>query len=103
VVNYMADRVAVMYAGQIVEIGPCEVIMRNPIHPYTRRLIAAVPIPDLDRPLNLDTLEIPKKPTQNWNPVFVQDEGGAHLTHLDLGEGHMVLAKPQADMRELRP
>jgi peptide/nickel transport system ATP-binding protein len=103
VVNYMADRVAVMYAGQIVEIGPCEVIMRNPIHPYTRRLIAAVPIPDLDRPLNLDTLEIPKKPTQNWNPVFVQDEGGAHLTHLDLGEGHLVLAKPQADMRELRP
>ncbi|SFA92098.1 peptide/nickel transport system ATP-binding protein [Rhizobium sp. NFR07] len=103
VVNYMADRVAVMYAGQIVEIGPCEVIMRNPVHPYTRRLIAAVPIPDLDRPLNLDTLEIPKKPTQNWSPVFVQDEGGAHLTHLDLGEGHLVLAKPQADMRELRP
>ncbi len=102
VVNYMADRVAVMYAGQIVEIGPCEVIMRNPAHPYTKRLIAAVPIPDLDRPLNLDTLYLPKKATQNWAPVFVQDEGGERLTHLDLGEGHFVLAKPQADLRELR-
>jgi peptide/nickel transport system ATP-binding protein len=102
VVNYMADRVAVMYAGQIVEIGPCDVIMRNPAHPYTKRLIAAVPIPDLDRPLNLDLLEMPKKPKQGWDPVFVQDDGGERLTHLDLGGGHLVLAKPQADMRELK-
>ncbi|AYD03337.1 ABC transporter ATP-binding protein [Neorhizobium sp. NCHU2750] len=103
VVNYMADRVAVMYAGRIVEIGPCEVIMRNPVHPYTKRLIAAVPIPDLDRPLDLDALEIPRKPTQNWHSVFVQDEGGERLTQIDLGHGHLVLAKPQADLRELRP
>jgi peptide/nickel transport system ATP-binding protein len=102
VVNYMADRVAVMYAGRIVEIGPCDVIMRNPVHPYTKRLIAAVPIPDLDRPLNLDSLEIPKKPTQNWNPAFVQDDG-ERLTQIDLGDGHFVLAKPQAQMKELRP
>ncbi len=102
VVNYMADRVAVMYAGRIVEIGPCEIIMRNPTHPYTRRLIAAVPIPDLDRPLNLDQLDIPKKPTQDWNPAFVQD-AGERLTQIDLGGGHFVLAKPQASIRELQP
>ncbi|MBW9088322.1 ABC transporter ATP-binding protein [Rhizobium wenxiniae] len=102
VVNYMADRVAVMYAGRIVEIGPCEIIMRNPMHPYTRRLIAAVPIPDLDRPLNLDQLDIPKKPTQDWNPAFIQDEG-ERLTQIDLGGGHFVLAKPQASIRELQP
>lgn len=102
VVNYMADRVAVMYAGRIVEIGPCDIIMRNPMHPYTRRLIAAVPIPDLDRPLNLDQLDIPKKPTQDWNPAFIQDEG-ERLTQIDLGGGHFVLAKPQANIRELQP
>ncbi|TNM66500.1 ABC transporter ATP-binding protein [Aliirhizobium smilacinae] len=102
VVNYMADRVAVMYAGRIVEIGPCEIIMRNPTHPYTRRLIAAVPIPDLDRPLNLDTLDIPKKATQNWNPAFIQDTG-ERLTQVDLGGGHFVLAKPQSTIRELQP
>jgi peptide/nickel transport system ATP-binding protein len=102
VVNYMADRVAVMYAGRIVEIGPCEVIMRNPAHPYTKRLIAAVPIPDLDRPLNLDALEIPKNPTHDWHPAFIQDDGGERLTQIDLGDGHFVLAKPQSEMRELR-
>ena len=102
VVNYMADRVAVMYAGRIVEIGPCEIIMRNPTHPYTRRLIAAVPIPDLDRPLNLDSLDISKKATQNWHPAFVQDEG-ERLTQVDLGGGHFVLAKPQSTIRELQP
>lgn len=102
VVNYMADRVAVMYAGRIVEIGPCEIIMRNPMHPYTRRLIAAVPIPDLDRPLNLDQLDIPRKPTQDWHPAFIQDEG-ERLTQIDLGGGHFVLAKPQTSIRELQP
>lgn len=102
VVNYMADRVAVMYAGRIVEIGPCEIIMRNPAHPYTRRLIAAVPIPDLDRPLNLDQLDMPKKPTQDWHPAFIQDEG-ERLTQIDLGGGHFVLAKPQTSIRELQP
>ncbi len=102
VVNYMADRVAVMYAGRIVEIGPCEIIMRNPAHPYTRRLIAAVPIPDLDRPLNLDQLDMPKKPTQDWHPAFVQDEG-ERLTQIDLGGGHFVLAKPQTSIGELQP
>jgi peptide/nickel transport system ATP-binding protein len=102
VVNYMADRVAVMYAGRIVEMGPCEIIMRNPTHPYTRRLIAAVPIPDLDRPLNLDSLDIPRKPTQDWHPAFIQDEG-ERLTQVDLGGGHFVLAKPQVNIRELQP
>ncbi len=45
-VKYMADRVAVMYLGQIVEIGTTCDIFANPIHPYTQILIESVPIPD---------------------------------------------------------
>jgi oligopeptide/dipeptide ABC transporter ATP-binding protein len=46
VVRYLADRVAVMYVGQIVEEGDTERIFRDPRHPYTRALLAAVPSVD---------------------------------------------------------
>jgi oligopeptide/dipeptide ABC transporter ATP-binding protein len=45
-VKYMTDRVAVMYLGQIVEVGNTSEIFSNPMHPYTRVLIDSVPVPD---------------------------------------------------------
>lgn len=46
VVRLMADRVAVMYAGHIVESGPTSVVWNDPVHPYTRALLGAIPHPD---------------------------------------------------------
>jgi oligopeptide/dipeptide ABC transporter ATP-binding protein len=48
-VKYLADRIAVMYLGVIVEEGTAAQIIRSPRHPYTRALISAVPVPDPDR------------------------------------------------------
>ncbi|MBI4280559.1 MAG: ABC transporter ATP-binding protein [Armatimonadetes bacterium] len=44
--RYMSDRIAIMYLGRIVEVGLTEALIRRPMHPYTRLLIAAVPVPD---------------------------------------------------------
>lgn len=55
-VNYVSDRIAVMYLGKIVEIGKAKELFSKPVHPYTKALLNAVPIPDpeekeKDRPL----------------------------------------------------
>jgi peptide/nickel transport system ATP-binding protein len=49
VVRRLSDRVGVMYLGRLVEIGPAEEVFRNPAHPYTQALIAAIPEPDPSR------------------------------------------------------
>ncbi|EGQ1698751.1 ATP-binding cassette domain-containing protein [Staphylococcus pseudintermedius] len=47
-VKYISDRIAVMHLGRIVELGPADEIYHNPIHPYTKSLLSAVPQPDPD-------------------------------------------------------
>ena len=46
VAKYMCNEIAVMYLGRIMEYGKTEGLFRNPLHPYTQALLAAVPIPD---------------------------------------------------------
>ena len=46
VARYMCNRIAVMFNGKIVEIADTEDLLQNPIHPYTKRLISSIPIPD---------------------------------------------------------
>ena len=59
VVQYMADRIGVMYLGRIVEEGPAHEVVKNPKHPYTKALIDSIPVPD---------------------PEFVHDESAIKLT-----------------------
>lgn len=50
VVNHFSDTIAVMYLGQIVEKAPAKELFLHPIHPYTKALLSAIPIPDVDHP-----------------------------------------------------
>jgi oligopeptide/dipeptide ABC transporter ATP-binding protein len=57
VISQIADRVAVMYAGSLVELGPRSILFRTPAHPYTRGLLKAVPTLRTDRTRPLQTIE----------------------------------------------
>ena len=46
VVKYLCDRVGVLYQGKLAELAPTAEIFENPLHPYTRSLLSAIPLPD---------------------------------------------------------
>ncbi|WP_408954997.1 ABC transporter ATP-binding protein [Natroniella sp. ANB-PHB2] len=47
-IKYLCDRIAILYLGKIMEIGPTDEVIMNPRHPYTKTLLSAVPVPDPD-------------------------------------------------------
>ncbi|BAI74362.1 peptide/nickel transport system ATP-binding protein (plasmid) [Azospirillum sp. B510] len=86
VVERVSHRVAVMYLGQIVELGPRRAVFENPQHPYTRRLMAAVPVADPSRrtrDLRLLTGEIP-------SPIRAIGDEPAVQPLIAVGDDHFV-------------
>jgi glutathione transport system ATP-binding protein len=83
---FISHRVAVMFLGQIVEIGSREDIFENPTHPYTKKLLSAVPVADpnlrrKERKLMVDEIPSPVKPL-GYTPDLV--------TYDEVSPGHMV-------------
>jgi len=72
VVEHIADEIAVMYLGRIVEYGKADQIISNPLHPYTQALLAAVPRPDPDR-------AIPSEPLAGDVPSPAAPPSGCHF------------------------
>ncbi len=94
VVDYMADRIAVMCAGRLVEVAPRERLFGNPVHPYTRALLAAVPRVDPHRRLDLSALMEGKvSDPAEWPPPFRASEG-ERPDLVELDAGHFVRAVP---------
>jgi peptide/nickel transport system ATP-binding protein len=92
VVDYIADRIMVMCRGAIVEIAPRETLFRDPVHPYTRALLSAVPHPNPDEPLDLAALMGGRasEPSAWPHPFTLSHESRPEM--VDLGGGHFVRA-----------
>jgi peptide/nickel transport system ATP-binding protein len=78
VVDYIADRIAVMCAGRIVEIADRDTLFRNPVHPYTQALLAAVPSPDPSQRLDFTRLLADKaSDPRAWPEPFRRDSANS--------------------------
>lgn len=67
-VRYMSDRIAVMYMGKIVELGPADAVIKEPLHPYTQALISALPVPDPQTARSRKALLLQGEPPSPINP-----------------------------------
>ena len=68
VVQYMADRIGVMYLGRIVEEGPASEVVKNPKHPYTKALIDSIPVPDPEFKHDESAIKLTGEPPSAVNP-----------------------------------
>ena len=84
VVRYLCDRVGVMFQGKLVEVAPAEELFAAPLHPYTKALLSAIPIPDPRRER--------ARTLQTFDPCQFDRDG--KLT--EISPGHLVLQKGDA-------
>lgn len=101
VVRHISDRIAVMYLGKLVELADRDTLYRDPLHPYTRALLSAVPIPDPDvederqRTILQGDVPSPASPPEGCNfctrcPVVMDICEKEEPTWRDVGDGHWV-------------
>ena len=101
VARYMCDRIAVMYLGKLVEIADTEELLSNPLHPYTKALLAAVPVPDptysREKEVGIEggiSKPIDPAPVCRFYERCPRagecDPNREHPPLVDVGDGHMV-------------
>lgn len=78
-VKYISDRIAVMYRGRIVEMGPAECVYTNPQHAYTKSLLSAIPLPD------------PREEKNRKRIVYKGEDFNENATLQEVEPGHFVL------------
>lgn len=82
VVKYFSDRIAVMYFGNMVELATSEELFKNPLHPYTRSLLSAIPLPD--------PIYEKKRTRIVYNPLADHDYSVDKPTFREVAPGHFV-------------
>lgn len=94
VVDYIADRIAVMCQGRLVEMAPRDQLFRDPQHPYTKALLTAVPEPNPDRPLDFTHLMNARASDPAAWPLPYTRDGDNKPTLVEVADGHFVRKVP---------
>lgn len=81
-VKYISDRIGVMYFGKMVELAPSDDLYKNPLHPYTKSLLSAIPHPDPDYERNRQRI--------NYDPSVHQYTDSDKLAMREVAPGHFV-------------
>lgn len=93
VVRYIADRIGVMFKGQLVEMASRRELFENPVHPYTRALLDVVPHADLDHPLDFDRINRDMASEGgNWEFPFSSQSDGNDMDMITITDNHQVRA-----------
>ena len=92
--RYICDRIAIMYLGKILEIGPTEAIINQPCHPYTKALISAVPVPD-------PTAKTPELPIRGYVPITPDDTIGTCSFESRCPERTKLCQSSQPEMKQV--
>lgn len=82
VVKYFSDRIGVMYFGKMVELAPSDELFKNPLHPYTKSLLSAIPLPD--------PRYEKKRVRMTYNPLAEHDYSVEQPTMREVSPGHFV-------------
>ena len=93
VVKYFSDRIGVMYFGKMVELADSDELFRHPIHPYTRSLLSAIPLPD--------PVYEKQRERETYNPLQAHDYSVEQPTFREIAPGHMVLCNSEEYERYL--
>lgn len=93
-VKHISDRVAVMYMGKVVELAESEELYANPVHPYTKTLLSAIPVPDPEVEANKRRILLPE---EHMNPIQNGSGGPANDPYnlenaqlIEVSKGHWV-------------
>ena len=91
VVKYFSDRIGVMYFGKMVELAPSDELFDHPLHPYTKSLLSAIPLPDPNTEKNRQRIA--------YNPLAEHDYSVNQPSLRELKPGHFVYCNDEEELR----
>ena len=91
VVKYFSDRIGVMYFGKMVELATSDELFKNPMHPYTRSLLSAIPLPD--------PIYEKKRKRMTYNPIAEHDYSVNLPSLREIAPGHFVYCNDEEEVK----